>query len=80
MEIYHLLPSRHRLAFLLLDWSGARVAAIDKTLVGDYDEARRRLRLRAATTKNRQALWIDLHPALADAIEASMGPREDRNP
>jgi integrase len=76
--VYRLLPSKHRLALLFLDWSGARVSAIDRTLVGDYDEPRRRLRLRAATTKTRRALWIDLHPVLADALEASLGPREDR--
>ncbi len=37
------------------------------------------MRLRAATTKSRRGLWIDLHPALADAIEARLGPREDRD-
>jgi hypothetical protein len=41
-------------------------------LVGDYDEPRRRLRLRAATTKTRRAQWVELHPALADAIEATL--------
>jgi integrase len=76
--VFHLLPSKHRVASLFLDWSGARVAAIDHVLVGDYDESRRRVRLRAATTKTRKALWIDLHPALADALEARLGPREDR--
>jgi integrase len=79
-SIYRLLPSKHRLAFLFLDWSGARVSAIDRTLVGDYDEQRRRVRLRAATTKTRKALWIDLPPVLADAVEASLAPREDRDP
>jgi integrase len=78
--VYHLLPSKHRLALLFLDWSGARVSAIDKTAVGDYDEQRRRVRLRAATTKKRRALWIELHPVLADAIEQRLGPREDRDP
>jgi integrase len=78
--VYHLLPSKHRLAFLFLDWSGARVSAINHTLVGDYDEQRRRVRLRAATTKTRKALWIELHPDLADAVEATLGPREDRDP
>jgi integrase len=75
-----LIPSGHRLALLFLDWSGARVSAIDKTLVSDYDEARRRVRLRKQTMKKRRALWIDLHPVLADALEASLGPREDRDP
>ena len=70
----------HRLPLLWLDWSGARVASVDLTLVGDYDEPRRRLRLRAATTKTKRALWVDLHPALADAIEASLPHRRFRDP
>ena len=52
--VYRLIPSRHRLPLLWLDWSGARVSSVDLTRVGDYDEPRRRLRLRAATTKTRQ--------------------------
>jgi integrase len=79
VSVYHLLPSKHRLALLFLDWSGARVSAIDHTLVGDYDEPRRRIRLRAATVKTRRALWIELHPDLADALEAAIGPRDDRD-
>jgi integrase len=77
--VYRLLPPKHRLPFLFLDWSGARVSAIDSTLAGDYDETRRRLRLRAATAKTRRALWVELHPTLAEAIEALLGPREDRD-
>jgi len=78
--VYRLLPSRHRLAFLWLDWSGARVSSVDLTLVGDYDEPRRRVRLRAATTKTRKALWVELHPVIAAALEEQLGPREDRDP
>jgi integrase len=78
--VYWLLPSKHRLAFLFLDWSGARVSAIDHVIVSDYDEPRRRVRLRKSVTKTKRALWIDLPPVLAEAIEASLGPREDRDP
>ena len=78
--IYRLIPSRHRLALLWLDWSGARVSTIDKTLISDYDEQRQRVRLRASATKTRRALWIDLHPVLAQAIKAKIRPREDRDP
>jgi integrase len=78
--VYRLIPSKHRIALLFLDWSGARVSAIDRTLVGDYDEPRRRVRLRASTTKTRRALWVDLPGVLADEIEARLGPREDRDP
>ena len=55
-------------------------ASIDETLVGDYDEPRRRIRLRAAATKSGRGLWVDLSDSLADAIEQKIGPREDRNP
>jgi integrase len=78
--VFRLMPSKHRLPLLWLDWSGARVSSIDSTLVGDYDESRRRVRLRAATTKTRRGLWVELHPVLADALEARLGPREDRDP
>jgi integrase len=80
IAVCHLLRPRHRLPLLWLDWSGARVGSIDETLISDYDEPRRRVRLRAAVTKSRRALWVELHPDLADAIEAGIGPREDRNP
>jgi hypothetical protein len=56
------------------------VSSVDLTLVGDYDEPRRRVRLRAATTKTRKPLWVELHPLLADEIEARLGPREDHDP
>jgi integrase len=77
---YGRLPEQHRLALLFLDWSGARVSAIDRTLVGDYDQPRRRVRLRKQTTKQRRALWIELHPALADAIEAGLPHPRFRDP
>jgi integrase len=77
--VYRLLASAYRLPLLWLDWSGARVASVENVLVGDYDEQARRVRLRASTTKTRQALWVDLPAVLADAIEATLPPREDRN-
>jgi integrase len=75
-----LLPSAYRLALLWLDWSGARVSLVDSVLVGDYDEPQRRIRLRAVTTKTRAALWVELPDVLAEAIEATLPPREDRDP
>jgi integrase len=74
------LPPAYRLPLLWLDWSGARLASVESTLVGDYDEPRRRIRLRSSTTKTRQALWVDLPDVLADAVEATLPPREDRDP
>jgi integrase len=78
--VYRLLPSKHRVPLLWLDWSGARVGSVDKVLVGDYDEQRRRVRLRRAITKTRKGLWVDLPEPLARAVETAIGPREDRDP
>jgi integrase len=78
--VFRRIPAKHRLALLWLDWSGARVSSVDLTLVGDYDESRQRVRLRAAATKTRRALWVELHPALAEAIEASLPHRRFRDP
>jgi integrase len=77
--VYRLLSSRHRLALLWLDWSGARVSSVDRLLVGDYDVYERRVLLRARPSKTRKPLWVELHPLLAEAIEASLGPRDDRS-
>jgi integrase len=77
--VYRLLASAYRLPLLWLDWSGARVASIDTLTVGDYDEPARRVRLLASTTKTRAALWVELPDAIADALEAKLPPREDRD-
>lgn len=77
--VYRLLVPSYRLPLLWLDWSGARVASVGLLRVGDYDERERRIRLRASTTKTRKALWVDLPDVLADALEATLGPREDRD-
>ncbi|CAN5624493.1 hypothetical protein BH20ACT14_BH20ACT14_18500 [soil metagenome] len=77
--VVRLLPPAYRLPLLWLDWSGARVASVETVLVGDYDELARRVRMRASTTKTRTALWVELPDALADAIEATLPPREDRD-
>lgn len=78
--VVRLLPSPYRLPLLWLDWSGSRLASVETVRVGDYDEPRRRVRLRASTTKTRAALWVDLPDVLAEAIEAALPPREDRDP
>jgi integrase len=77
--VWRLLPPAYRLPLLWLDWPGARVASVDLLRVGDYDERNRRVRLRASATKTRQALWVELPAVLANAIEATLPPREDRD-
>ena len=78
-EVYRLLPPKHRLPLLWLDWSGLRVGSIDKLTVGDYDEPRRRVRVPAHITKNKLGVFVELPDVLADAIEAMLPPREDRD-
>jgi integrase len=78
--VVRLLPRSYRLALLWFDWSGARVGSVDSLLVSDYDEPQRRVRLRASTQKTRTALWVDLPEALAEALERTLGPPEDRDP
>jgi integrase len=77
--VFRLLAPAYRLPLLWLDWSGARLASVEHLRVGDYDEPARRVRLRAATTKTRRALWVELPDVLAEAIEATLAPREDRD-
>ena len=76
--VFRSLASPYRLPLLWLDWSGARVASVESVQVGDYDEPGRRIRLRASTTKTRRPLWVELPEVLAEAISASLPPREDR--
>jgi integrase len=78
--VYPRMPREHRLPLLWLDWSGARVSSVDLTLVGDYDEPRRRVRLRKSATKTRKALWVELPLVLAGAIEATLPHRRFRDP
>jgi integrase len=77
--VFRLLPSKHKIACAWLDWSGARVSTVDSLLVGDYDEHDRRIRLRAENSKNERALWVSLPDRLAEAIEATLPPRDDRD-
>jgi integrase len=77
--VIRLLPPAYRLPLLWLDWSGARVASVEAVRVSDYDEPAQRVRLRASTTKTRAALWVELPEALAEAVEATLPPREDRD-
>ena len=68
--VYRLLPSKHRLALLWLDWSGA--PGFDRRAHAGWRQTPHNVRLRAATTKTRKALWVELHPVLADALEARL--------
>jgi integrase len=56
------------------------VSSIDLLLVRDYDERQRRVRVPKQITKTRRGVWVEPPPVLAEAIEAQLGPREDRDP
>ena len=78
--VLRLIPAKYVLPVLWLDWSAHRVTAgVDKVTVGDWDVARGRVRARAATTKTRRGHWREVPPALAEAIERSLPPRDDRD-
>ena len=78
--VIRLQPPKYVLPLLWLDHSAHRVTAgVEKVTVGDWDAARGRVRARAETTKTRQALWTELPPALAEAIERTLAPRDDRD-
>jgi integrase len=77
--VYWTVPSKHRLPILFLDLSGLRVSAIDRLLVGDYDERNARVLARKSITKNKKPVWVDLPPAIDEAIRGTLPPREDRD-
>jgi integrase len=76
--VCRLLAPAYRLPFLWLDWSGARLASVENVRIGDYDEPRRRVRLRAATTKQGGPSWSSSRPARPGDRD-NPPPREDRN-
>ncbi len=80
-RVYRRLPAKHRLRASCSS-TGPVPASAPSTArsSGDYDEPRRRVRLRAATTKTRRALWIELHPALAEAAGGGLPHRRFRDP
>jgi hypothetical protein len=79
-SVYRLLPPRHRLAFLFLDWSGARVSAIDLTLVSDYDEPRRRVRLRCGDDEDEESPLDRPAPDARGRPRTGAGPARGSRP
>ena len=77
--VYRSLVPAYRLPLLWLDWSGARVASVDTLRVGDYDERDRRIRLQGVDDEDTAGAGVEVPDVLADALEASLGPREDRD-
>lgn len=73
------LPDHHLLPYLVIDWTGLRLGAVEGAKVADLDEHRQALLARASIAKNRKPQWLALHDVLFEAIVALLPPREDRD-
>lgn len=72
-----LLPARYRLPLLVLDATGMRVGELESLTWGDVDEPRSRWRVSQAASKTRRAGWVQVPPAVFDAV-LELVPRDDR--
>jgi integrase len=75
-----LLKPAYLLALLVLDATGARFGELEAARLGDLDEQRRAWLVRAAVAKTRRPRWVELPPALFDALLERLPAREDRDP
>jgi len=73
------LPRHHVLPLLIIDECGPRVNELATAQVGDLDEHRRAIRVRAENEKNERYRLLQLPDDLFDALLATLPPREDRN-
>jgi integrase len=75
--VVRLLPSRYRLATLVLDATGMRVGELEGLTWGDLDEPRSRWRI--ATSKTGRPRWVQPPPLLLERV-LDLCPRDDRHP
>lgn len=73
------LPRRHLLPYLVIDWTAIRVGALEAARVRELDEHRQALLARLSVAKNEKPVWLGLHDVLFAAIVAGLPPREDRD-
>jgi integrase len=69
----------HLLPYLVIDWTGLRIGALEEATVRDLDEHRQAFLARASIAKNEKPIWIALHDILFAATLAQLPPREDRD-
>jgi integrase len=74
--VVRLLPSRYRLATLVLDATGMRVGELEALTWGDLDEPRARWRI--ATSKTGHPRWVTPAPFLLERV-LELCPRDDRH-
>jgi integrase len=77
--VARVLPAQHLLPYLLIDWTGLRLSAVEGARVGELDEHRQSLLARASIAKNKKPIWVGLHDVLFEAIVESLPAREDRD-
>jgi integrase len=73
------LPAQYLIPYLLIDWTGLRLSAVEGATVAELDEHRQALLARASVAKNRKPIWVGLHDVLFEVIVAQLPPREDRD-
>jgi integrase len=78
-QVASLVSHEYVLPLLIADDAGPRVSELVDALVGDVDEHRGAIRLREEITKQGEARYLDLDPALFKALVATLPPREDRD-
>jgi len=61
----------------VLDATGMRVGELESLTWGDVDEPRSRWRVSQAASKTRRARWVQVPPAVFDAV-LELVPRDDR--
>ena len=74
------LESKYLLPYLVIDWTGLRLSALEHAQVRDLDEHRRAVLARRSIAKNKKPVWVELHEVLFEATVAALPPREDRDP
>jgi integrase len=77
--VARVLPGQHLLPYLVIDWTGLRIGAVEEARIADLDEHRQALLARASVAKNRKPMWVGLHDVLFEAIVAQLPPRDDRD-
>jgi integrase len=73
------LEARHLLPYLVIDWTGLRLSALERANVRDLDEHRRAVLARRSIAKDKKPICVELHDVLFRATVENLPPREDRD-
>jgi integrase len=73
------LPRPYLLPYLVIDWTGLRLGALEEARVRELDERRQAFLARASVAKNGKPIWVGLHDLLFAAAVVGLPPREDRD-